>query len=117
MKIKAGKEEYYQAGLDANQDFYGRGVYTYLERWADLMEAKIQNGVDPEAVIVNHAERLSHQADTDGITGFMYGCAVAILSEVWEYGDILRMWHNKEYDYDGNGVVNPAILTISPNRR
>lgn len=24
----------------------------------------------------------------------------------------LRKWHNKEYNYEGDGVVNPAILTI-----
>jgi hypothetical protein len=25
----------------------------------------------------------------------------------------LRKWHNKEYNYEGEGTVNPAILTIS----
>lgn len=53
-----------------------------------------------------------HEADTEGITGYMYGCAVSILSQCWKYGEYLRKWHNKEYNYDGDGVVNPAILTI-----
>ena len=52
------------------------------------------------------------KADTEGITGFMYGCAVNILSQCWEYGEVLRKWHNKEYDYEGDGVVNPAIMTV-----
>ena len=42
----------------------------------------------------------------------MYGCAVSILSQCWKYGEELRKWHNKEYNYDGDGVVNPAVLTI-----
>lgn len=42
----------------------------------------------------------------------MYGCAISILSQCWEYGEFLRKWHNGEYNYDGNGVVNPAVLSI-----
>lgn len=42
----------------------------------------------------------------------MYGCAVNILAQCWKYGEELRKWHNKEYNYNGNGVVNPAVLTI-----
>lgn len=62
--------------------------------------------------IVDIADSTSREADTEGITGFMYGCAVNALSQLWEYGEELRKWHNKEYNYDGEGVVNPAILTI-----
>lgn len=42
----------------------------------------------------------------------MYGCAVSILSQCWEYGEYLRKWHNKKYDYDGGGAVNPAVITV-----
>ena len=59
------------------------------------------------------AKELSFKADTEGITGFMYGCAVSILSQCWKYGEELRGWHNKQYNYDGKGVVNPAVLKIS----
>lgn len=59
------------------------------------------------------ADKASRAADIDGITGFMYGCAVNVLSQVWKYGEELRRWHNKEYDYEGDGVVNPAVLTIN----
>lgn len=62
--------------------------------------------------IINIADSTSREADTEGITGFMYGCAVNALSQLWEYGEELREWHNKEYNYEGDGVVNPAILTI-----
>ena len=60
-------------------------------------------------VIVDNAFKLSMEADEEGITGFMYGCAVSILSQCWEYGEYLR---NGGYDYDGDGVVNPAVLSI-----
>lgn len=63
-------------------------------------------------VIVDNADKLSNEADVEGITGFIYGCAVSILSQCWKYVEFLRKWHNGEYNYDGDGVVNPAILSI-----
>ena len=112
MIIKHSKEDWWKTGLANNQDFYGLGVYTFAERWADLMENDVVHYGDPEKAIAEKAKERSHEADTEGITGFQYGAAVSILSEVWEYGDILRKWHNGEYNYDGDGVVNPAILTV-----
>ena len=113
MKIRKDKLELWNKGVENNQDPYGSAIYRYLERWADLMEKEIENSSEsPEEVIIQNAERLSHEADTEGITGFMYGAAVSVLSQGWEYGEILRKWHNKEYGYEGEGVVNPAIMTI-----
>jgi len=67
------------------------------------------------------AKETSHEADTDGITGFMYGVAVSALSHCWEYGDELRRWHNLDTQLDtegekaneSGGVLNPAVLIIS----
>lgn len=113
MKILKGKEQEYKDWYNKNLDFYGHGIFTFAERWAELMEEAIDNSEDsPMEVIIKRADGLSRTADTKGITGNMYGCAVYILSQCWEYGELLRKWHNKEYDYDGDGVVNPAILTI-----
>lgn len=42
MKIKKGMEEEFSKGKSMNEDPYGYGIYKYLERWADLMEAKIE---------------------------------------------------------------------------
>jgi hypothetical protein len=50
-----------------------------------------------------------------GITGFMYGCVIQALSRYWQFGEELRKWHNKEYNHEGEGVVNPAIITIGSN--
>ena len=91
-----------------NTDLYGSAVIRYAENWADLMEKGMLEG----RALIDIAERASHEADTEGITGFMYGAAVNILSQVWAYGEELRKWHNKEYGYAGDGVVNPAVLTI-----
>ena len=114
MKIKEGKEKEYKDWYDKNLDPYGHACFTYAEKWAELLEEKIENSdKNPQIVIVENADKLSHDADTEGITGFMYSMAVSILSHCWKYGEELRKWHNKEYDYDGEGVVNPAILTLS----
>jgi hypothetical protein len=58
-----------------------------------------------------------------GITGFMYGCAVAILADVWEYGEELRRWHNLKTQIGKEGeranekgtVLNPAVLCLGGN--
>lgn len=84
MKIQKGKEVLYKEWLDNNQDSYGRACFTYAERWATMLEHLIESSTsDPMKVIVQNAERLSHEADVEGITGFMYGCAVGILSQCW----------------------------------
>lgn len=118
MKLKAGTESEYATYKDINaKDGYSKGVVDFGERWADLMEADIAAG----KTVAQSAPEASSQADTDGITGFMYGAAVSALSHFWEHGDALRAWHNREYlpedkaaeaDKTG-GVVNPAIVTIN----
>ena len=113
MKILEGREQDYKDWFDKNTDPYGRCCFTYAERWAEMLENLIESSADePMKVVVDNADRLSHEADAEGITGFMYGCAVSILSQCWKYGEELRKWHNQEYNYDGDGVVNPAVLTI-----
>ena len=60
-------------------------VFTYAERWAEMLENKIESSTeDVMKVIVDNADKLSHEADTEGITGYMYGCAVSILFTVLE---------------------------------
>ena len=99
-----------------NADPYGVRVVRYAEEWARLMQARIANG----GTIEDCAEGLSHLADDDGITGFMYGCAVSVLAKVWKHGEALRRWHNKEAQFgdegdkanEDGGVLNPAILSV-----
>ena len=109
MKIKEGHEQEYATLRENNtKDFYSAGIIRYAERWCGMMEQEMENG----ATVAEAAASTEHTADTEGITGFMYGCAVQTLCQFWEYGEELRQWHNHKYDYDGQGVVNPAIINI-----
>lgn len=109
MKIKEGKEKEFDKCVEINSnDHYSRGVIDYMIRWADMMEDRMSKGEK----ISDMAKETSHEADTEGITGFMYGCAVNILAQAWEHGEELRTWHNSQYGYKGEGTVNPAILSV-----
>lgn len=116
MKLKAGTEKEYEEYKAKNTDPYGGRVVSYGEDWAKLMEARMEAG----ETIPQMAEATSREADTDGITGFMYGCAVNALSHFWEHGETLRRWHNKETQIgtegdkanETGGVLNPALLSI-----
>ena len=92
-------------------DGYSNAVVTFAEQWARLMQGELAEvfGTEQFAEI---AERTSQEADTVGLTGFMYGMAVGALAKFWLYGDALRVWHNKQYGHEGEGTVNPALLTV-----
>lgn len=100
-----------------NQGPYGQGVMRFAERWAVLMENSMASGADLPAI----AERTSHEADTEGITGFMYGAAVSVLASCWEHGEELRRWHNLdtqignegELANKSGGVLNPAVINVA----
>ena len=114
--MKISNEENWQVWVDNNKDPYGKGVIDFAERWADLMEAQMDGEIRLEDV----AKETSHEANTEGITGFMYGTAVQVLFTSWEHGDHLRRWHNLDTQIknegekanEGDGVLNPAILNI-----
>lgn len=107
MKVKDFKK--YEEYKNNNTDGYSLCIFRYTERWANMMEKEIKNG----AKVKDIAKKLSHDADTEGITGDMYEVSVSILSQYWEYGEDLREWHNKKYDYKGYDVVSSTILTVS----
>lgn len=99
-----------------NSDGYGSGVIRYAARWAAAMEKRIEAGES----LADVAKEESHSSDLEGITGFMYGCAVGILAKVWKYGEELRRWHNLDSQLrdegekanESGGVLNPALFTI-----
>ena len=103
--------------VEANQDSYGNACVKYAEKWAMLMQAKIKGG----ASVASCADETSSLADDEGITGFMYGCAVSMLAQCWKHGEELRRWHNKDVQLGTEGdaanksgaVLNPACLVIS----
>ncbi len=116
MKLKPGSEKEYEDYKAKNTDPYGGRVVSYGEDWVNLMEARMATGEK----IADIAKPTSLEADTDGITGFMYGCAVQALAHFWEHGENLRLWHNldtqiKDEGEKANksgGVLNPALLNI-----
>jgi hypothetical protein len=98
-----------------SSDPYGKGIIDFASLWARMMESEINNG----KLFAEAAKECSYLADTSGITGYMYGAAVSVLSQCWIHGDDLRAWHNKDYGKQGaeatesGAVINPAVLTIS----
>lgn len=124
MLVAKGKESEYAEYVRKNsEDGYSKGVVDFGEAWAKLMESRIPVGAVSSQVmrvIVDHAKEDSHAADTDGITGFMYGCAVSALAHFWIHGEELRRWHNLDTQIGeegtkanaSGGVLNPALLNI-----
>lgn len=97
-------------------DGYSFECCRYAAAWAATMEREMAKG----ATVPDIAEKCASEADTSGITGFMYGAAVAMLAKFWVHGDKLRRWHNKETQVgdegdkanESGGVLNPALLNI-----
>lgn len=116
MKIKAGLEAEYAEYKANNTDPYGGRVVSYGEDWANGCELMMSEGHKLEDI----ADPISRQCDHDGITGFMYGCAVSALAKFWEHGEALRRWHNLrtqlgnegERANEKGGTLNPALLNI-----
>jgi hypothetical protein len=117
MKFKNVESKKTWAKDKQDQDDYGAAVFKYAEKWANLMEKEIVKG--------KHIKDIAKDADRQAnegidITGFMYGCAVSLLSKHWEFGEELRKWHNlsiqiKDEGEKANkngGVLNPALLTV-----
>ena len=98
----------------ATHEPYAVAILTYAERWGRLMQVELANGNN----LADIAKSCAYEADIEGITGFMYGKSVAVLSQFWIHGEELRRWHNASYGEQGKranekgGVINPAVLTI-----
>jgi len=110
MKFKdADAQEGWERRKALNTDSYGAEIYRYAQAWAELMECHLQDG-KPLAEIW---KKSSHVADTEGITGNMYGIAVMELARAWEHGEELRKLHNASWgNPNTDGVVNPAVITV-----
>jgi len=112
LKDAAGWQKF----VDANQDPYGGACVEYAAQWAEMMEVEMAKGAKLEDI----AKHTSHDIDTEGITGFMYGAAVSMLSQCWEHGEALRRWNNLDTQIgdegeaanESGGVLNPALMTI-----
>ena len=111
-----------------NTDDYGNACIIFAERWANLMESEMEPSKwkfwKTKKSLEDIARNTSSKADTDGITVFMYGRAVQMLSTCWKYGEELRLWHNLDTQIgkegekanESGGVLNPAILNIDTSK-
>lgn len=114
--IELRDEAGWNESKEKNSDPYGAGVLRYAENWARIMQKRIAAGETVAAA----AEASQFIADTEGITGFMYGCAVGILAHCWIHGEELRRWHNLDTQIgtegvlanESGGVLNPAVLNL-----
>lgn len=109
VEIELSNKELWADVRQKNSDPYGKCCIDYAESWAKLMQVEIKAG----KTVAQCAKKTSYELGFYGITGFMYGAAVHTLSACWIHGEELRKWHNKDYGHEGEGVVNPAILTVS----
>lgn len=89
---------------------YSRAIIRYTILWVQYMEYLTKKyGMKMSEIW----DRCSDLANVDGVTGFMYGAAASIISQVWQYGEEFRKCYNSKWNYSGAGTVNPAMLTIS----
>lgn len=114
--IKEGKSNNWTRWVKNNKDPYGKACLIYANELAQNIENTIVDTGRPfDELSSAEIEEAEHKADevVGGITGFMYGIALVCLSDVWEYGEDLKKWHNTQM---GNAkpreVINPAILNI-----
>lgn len=117
--LRTPREDWDNAVGANSGDPYSRGVVEYAARWASLMEKQIADG----GILEAFAKQTSRDANTDGVTGFMYGCAVSMLVHFWVHGEALRQWHNLDCNPDSGvtanetegAVINPAVFEVGVN--
>lgn len=110
------KKSEFEHGLSKNQDPYGFGCYKYGCNWAALMEERVKAGES----IAECWRDCGSEADTEGVTGFMYGMAAAMISDIWVHGEEFRRAYNTGMQVGTEGdranargsVLNPALLAM-----
>lgn len=78
--------ERWQEFVDANKDFYGKGIVDFATQWGRLMELRVEQGMS----VLEAAKATESEADTFGMSGFSFSAALSMLREMWIYGDQLR---------------------------
>ena len=104
--------------VEKNTDADGGACVKVANRVMELLDedkTPLHNGYHPD---IHTAHGLICKADDEskvgGITGFMAGYVAQMVAECHERGDEFRKSHNGE-KYEGEGVVNHALLTIQTN--
>ena len=112
MRIK--NEEAWNGWVKANDDPYGGCCVRVAKRVMEILDedtTPLHDGYWPD---VHTPHGIICKADNDidagGITVAMAGFVAQMISTCHERGEEFRKIWNKEYA--GEGVVNPAIITI-----
>ncbi len=109
-----GRQKWTDSVLANMDGDYGEVIIRYAVAWATTIEERINTGNYLEDV----AKQSSYDVADEGITGFMYGCAVSVLAPAWKYGEQLRKWSNLDIQLNNEGestnadggVLNPALV-------
>lgn len=114
--IKTGKLDDWQKGLSNNTNPYGRACFVFANELAkNLEDLMVDTGRPFNELSSAEIKEAEDKADkvVGGVTGFMYGVAISCLTDVWEYGEELRKYHNTQMgNPSAKGTINPAILNI-----
>jgi len=116
MRYREGREADVQETLQKAKGpptDYEAMIARHALRWAELMEARMVEGRNPAEVIAAEAKALSHEADTEGITGAQYGYSILVLIRIWEHGETRRTWHNRYMQFHDEGIRLMLRLTAS----
>ena len=111
MKIKAGMESVYASiKNEMTQDGRNNAVMSYAERWADMMEQQIING----AAVSEAAAQTRYKANQENISWYMYGNAVRVLLNFWEYGDELGhlQQSNRSYQEQQEALLEAQVCDV-----
>lgn len=111
FELKATAVQEWQECKRVNsKENYDRAIIRYIILWVQYMEYLNQKyGMK----ISDIWDNCSYLANIEGVTGFMYGAAASIISQVWQHGEEFRKCYNAKWNYYGERTVNPAVLTLS----
>jgi hypothetical protein len=115
MKLK--NEKAWNEYVEKNQNAYGKCCVDVARRVMELLEeddTPLHKGYNPD-IHTPHGLicKANKDIDAGGITGFMAGAVAHMVAECHERGEEFRKIWNDEHEYEGEGVVNPALVTIS----
>lgn len=82
--------EEYNVYVANNSGGFGLAIVRLARAWAELMEEALAGG----KVLADCWEESLSKADTEGVTGFMCGCAQKELVLFWVHGEELRRLYN-----------------------
>ena len=88
--MTCGDKELWKQILASDHSDDGGMLVRFVDRWARLMEAYMDNGFTLEEC----AQETYILADTESGSGAMVAYAVSAVSKVWVHGEQLLRWHN-----------------------